>query len=244
MRRIFAFVSVGSLLLSSPLSTVVACDGHLFRGCHRICCPPPHRHDPPVANNDAYVIPMNVALNVATPGVLGNDVSPSGSALSVISFTQPAHGTATLYVNGALAYVPNSNYTGPDTFTYVISDGAYTSNAATVSLTVTPPQAVPSANNDSYTLTKNTTLNIPAPGVLGNDSSPDGRPLSVFSFTRPAHGTTTVTGDGSFTYTPAANFTGTDSFSYIASNGTTQSNIARVSLTITDVSSGNPVTPP
>lgn len=250
MRRLSTAVAIASLLVSTPVSMARACHGmasHRAFGCrcHRVYCPPPRPHAPPVATDDSFVTPMNSALSFAAPGVLANDYSQGGGPLFVIALTAPSHGTANLYSNGAITYIPGPNFTGSDSFTYVVSDGVCASNWATVRIHVLPPDAVPVANNDSYTLAKNTMFRTPAPGVLSNDSSPAGRPLSVFSFTPPAHGTAAVASDGSFSYTPVANFTGSDSFSYIATDGANRSNIARVSLTITDAgTSGTPVTPP
>jgi VCBS repeat-containing protein len=71
--------------------------------------------------------------------------------------------------------------------------------------------------------------------VLGNDADVDGNPLTATMVTSPAHGTLLSSGDGSFTYTPAANYYGTDSFTYRASDGTAQSAVATVTLTIAAV---------
>ena len=71
-------------------------------------------------------------------------------------------------------------------------------------------------------------LTVAAPGVLGNDADPDGDPLTAVLVTGPSHGTLTLNANGSFTYTPAADFTGSDSFSYRASDGTLTSNLATV----------------
>ena len=81
--------------------------------------------------------------------------------------------------------------------------------------------AAPVANNDSYTMTANTTLLVNAPGVLGNDTSPLGTPLTFVLVSEPAHGTLSISsnGDGSFSYLPATNFVGTDTFTYEATDG-------------------------
>src|SRR5262249_5270316 len=69
-------------------------------------------------------------------------------------------------------------------------------------------------------------------GVLANDSDPQGSPLTAALVTGPAHGSLTLNADGTFSYTPAANFVGTDSFTYRASNGQALSNVATVTLTV------------
>ena len=74
---------------------------------------------------------------------------------------------------------------------------------------------------------------VAAPGVLSNDSDPDaGDSLSAVKITDPQSGSVTLNANGSFTYTPAAGFAGTDSFTYKASDGTAQSNAATVSITV------------
>src|SRR5439155_1612203 len=78
-------------------------------------------------------------------------------------------------------------------------------------------------------------LTVVAPGVLGNDTDVDGDALTAVLVGGPSHGALTLNADGGFTYTPAANFNGSDSFSYKASDGVAQSNVATVTLTITAV---------
>src|SRR6185295_10057103 len=103
------------------------------------------------------------------------------------------------------------------------SDGATTSATTTVGLTITDSNRPPVAVADSYTLGKNNPLIVAGPGVLGNDSDPDGDTLSTVKITDPAHGTVSLNANGGFTYTPASNYFGADSFSYQASDGTTNS---------------------
>ena len=69
----------------------------------------------------------------------------------------------------------------------------------------------PVANNDSYSVNANTTLTVPAPGVLANDTDQNGDPLTAVLVGNVSHGTLQLHADGSFTYTPASNFSGADS---------------------------------
>ena len=102
----------------------------------------------------------------------------------------------------------------------------------------TPPVAV----NDSYSTNEDTALTVLAPGVLGNDSDADGNRLTAVLVSGPAHGTLTLYSNGSFTYTPAANYNGPDSFTYKANDGQADSNnIATVSITVTAVNNDAPV---
>src|SRR5205085_1996159 len=109
------------------------------------------------------------------------------------------------------------------------------SNVATVSITVAAVNDAPVAVNDSYTATEDTALTIAAPGVLGNDTDVDGDPLTAMVVTQPAHGAETANADGTVTYTPAANYNGTDSFSYTVGDGHRASATATVSVSVTAV---------
>ncbi len=106
---------------------------------------------------------------------------------------------------------------------------------ATVSLTITAVNDAPVAANDSYGTNEDTTLTVGAPGVLANDSDVDGDSLSSIVVTGPSHGSLTFNANGSFSYTPAANYYGLDSFTYKANDGSLDSNVATVSITVTNV---------
>jgi hypothetical protein len=92
----------------------------------------------------------------------------------------------------------------------------------------------PVANDDTYNTNKNTTLNVPAPGVLSNDSDPDGDSIIAIPVTNPSDGTLDLNSDGSFTYTPDTDFSGSDSFTYKANDGSLDSNTATVTIEVTD----------
>jgi hypothetical protein len=107
------------------------------------------------------------------------------------------------------------------------------SHTIQVDVTGAPPENQPPvAVNDNYTTTRDVTLTVPATGVLANDTDPEGSAVTIAGHTDPARGTLTMTGDGGFTYVPAAGYAGVDSFTYTASDGEAVSNTATVSLTI------------
>ena len=95
-----------------------------------------------------------------------------------------------------------------------------------------PVSQIPIARNDNFTLNIDTQLIISAPGLLVNDSNPSKQPLSAIKLTDPSHGALLLNRDGSFTYTPGLNYSGTDSFTYKANDGQADSNPAIVILTI------------
>ncbi len=94
------------------------------------------------------------------------------------------------------------------------------------------PNAAPEAAADEYSVVEGTTLTVDAPGVLANDTDADDDPLTATGATQPEHGEVTLAADGSFTYTPEDGFTGTDTFTYEASDGTAESEPARVTITV------------
>ena len=197
---------------------------------------------PPVAVDDAYATSEDTVLNVAAAGVLGNDTDPDGNALTASLVSGPAHGSLTLNGNGSFSYTPAVDYNGPDSFTYRANDGASDSNVATVSITVNPVNDAPIAVNDAYSTNEDIPLAVAAPGVLANDADVDGDALTASLVTGPSHGTLTLNANGSFTYTPAANYNGPDSFSYRANDGTASSNTATVSITVNPVNDAPTVT--
>ena len=96
--------------------------------------------------------------------------------------------------------------------------------------TNTAPVAVP----DSYTVEQDTALTVPAPGLLGNDTDADGDALIARIRTYASHGMATVHQDGSFSYTPNDGFVGEDSFGYVVDDGTEDSQVATVTITVTE----------
>ncbi len=192
-------------------------------------------NDPPVADNDRYSTDEDTPLVQAAPGVLDGDADPdSTSTFTADLVTGPSHGTLRLNADGSFVYTPAANYYGADSFTYRASDGTVYTNTATVTLTVNAVNDAPVAGNDGYSTLEDTTLNLAAPGVLGNDTDVDGT-LTAVLVTGPSHGTLLLNSDGSFTYTPAANYYGPDAFTYKASDGLLDSNNATVAITVTPV---------
>ncbi len=98
----------------------------------------------------------------------------------------------------------------------------------TVIALTSPLEAV----NDSYNTDENTTLSVAAPGVQANDIAANGQPFTSVVESSPAHGSLTFNADGSFTYVPAANYTGPDSFTYEDVQGSVTSNVATVSILV------------
>jgi hypothetical protein len=92
----------------------------------------------------------------------------------------------------------------------------------------TPPVAV----DHAYVTNEDEPLVVSAPGVLANDTAALGNPLTATLMVQPTNGSVTLNPDGSFVYTPKAHFSGSDQFTYTASDGTLASSAATVTLSV------------
>ncbi|UBF25627.1 tandem-95 repeat protein [Kovacikia minuta CCNUW1] len=119
--------------------------------------------------------------------------------------------------------------------TYQIAVDGYYNRTGSFALNINgndPPVAV----SDTFTVLEDSTLNVSAPGLLANDSDPDGTSPYWSYYYWPTNGTiANAQGNGSFTYTPPSNFYGSDSFQYQISDGYATSNFAPVTINVTPV---------
>jgi VCBS repeat-containing protein len=179
------------------------------------------------SNDDFYVMFQRENLTVDAPGVLGNDNQLSSSISMMATLVSgTAHGSLVLNPDGSFSYTPDPQFNGTDSFTYRADSGAVTSNLATVTITVTAVNDIPVASNDSFLVIEDNSL-------LANDNDLDGGPLTAVLLSTTANGTLNFNLDGSFNYSPNANFNGTDTFTYIANDGMNDSNVAMVTLVVT-----------
>jgi CshA-type fibril repeat protein len=181
-------------------------------------------NDGPDAVNDSAVTNEDTPVTVA---VLANDSDPDGDPLSVTAATA-ANGSVAINPDGTVTYTPNANFNGTDTISYTVSDGNGATATATVSVTVNPVNDGPDAVNDAATTNEDTPVTVT---VLANDTDPDGNPLTVASASA-ANGSVAINPDGTVTYTPNANFNGTDTISYTVSDGNGGTDTATVTVTV------------
>ncbi|MEN8178484.1 MAG: Ig-like domain-containing protein, partial [Pseudomonadota bacterium] len=184
----------------------------------------------PVAVNDGpFTVIHDTSLVL---DVLANDSDADGDTLTVVAITNhPANGMVTINADFTLTYTPDAGFVGDDPFTYTIDDGFGGSDEATVVVSVT--NQAPEAVDDVYGTDQVTTLNIPAPGVLGNDSDADGDSLTSILSSNVSNGALTLNADGSFSYVPGS--IGPDSFTYVANDGISDSNIATVAINVSEI---------
>jgi large repetitive protein len=184
-------------------------------------------NDPPVAANDTATTNEDTPVRIA---VLANDTDVDGNPLIVTAATA-GNGTVVINADGSISYTPKPNFNGTDTITYTISDGQGGFSTATVTVTVVPVNDPPVAASDVTTTLEDTPVTV---NVLGNDSDPDGDPLTVVAATAP-NGTVTINPDGTIRYTPNANFNGTDTITYTVSDGKGGTATATVTVTVAPV---------
>ena len=180
----------------------------------------------PVATDDTYQVQVNTLL---TGNVSTNDLDADGDTLVFTMVTPTAHGTVSLAATGSFTYVPNAGYVGPDTFVYTVSDGNGGVDTATVSINVFAVNVAPNAVNDAFSTPYQTVFNGT---VATNDSDPENGPMTFAVTTQPAHGTVTMQTNGTFGYTPAAGYSGTDSFTYTVTDNGGLTDTATVTITV------------
>ena len=136
--------------------------------------------------------------------------------------------------DGTFVYTPDTNFFGNDSFVYEVSDGNGGIAQATVNITVGSVNDGPVAADDTFVTTEDASL---TDSVLGNDSDTDGDTLTVNTtpVSDPANGTVVLNADGTFTYTPDANFFGSDSFVYEVTDGNGGTAQATVNITVDSV---------
>jgi len=196
-------------------------------------------NDAPVGVDDAYSTDEEQTLAVPqVSGVLINDsdIDLPKQTLTAVLYGDAANGTLVLDADGSISYTPDLNFSGTDTFQYRVFDGTTYSEPVMVTITVGPINDIPLVVNDSYFTNEETTLNVLVPGLLVNDTDPDGDALhTTLVGDGPAVGSLILNNDGSFSYTPPANYFGTVTFQYIASDGEYNSNTGTVQITVNSV---------
>lgn len=216
-------------------------------------------NDAPTATADSYAVVKSGSLSIAAAGVLSNDTdvdtNPTADVLVVSEVNGVAgnvgialvglFGTLTLNADGSLIYTPDSGNPAVsalvagqsvvDGFAYTISDGNGGTSSTTLNIMISGTNTAPISNDDAYTLLEDGSLTVTAPAVLSNDTDDVGNTLTAALVTGPTNGTLTFHSDGSFVYTANLHYSGSDSFTYQASDGSLASNTATVTLTITHV---------
>ena len=210
--------------------TYSASDGSLSSNVATVTVAVSGVNDAPTVSN------INVSTNEdETKAIVLTATDIDGDVL-VFTVSQPSNGTVTL--SGSTAtYVPSPNFNGSDSFTFSANDGTVSSSVATVTIAVAPTNDAPIVSGSAQTTNEDTALDIP---LTGSDVDGDLITFSVVS--GPSNGTVVITGSTA-KYTPVANYVGTDSFTFSASDGTAVSSEATISITVLAVNDAPVVSP-
>ncbi len=171
-------------------------------------------NDAPVASDDASTTPEDLAVLI---DALSNDTDIDGVVVpaSLTITNRPSHGTATVQPGGLTSYQPTADFFGVDQYTYEVCDDGVPSlcDTALVTITVTPVDDPPVANDDVVAASAETPVDV---SVLSNDTDVDANidSHSVKLTTPPLHGSAVANVDGTLTYTPAIDYLGTDTLRY------------------------------
>ncbi|MCS6288724.1 MAG: DUF4347 domain-containing protein [Nitrospira sp.] len=220
-------------------------------------------NEAPAGADPTITISEDTAHTLTTANFGFSDVDAGDSLSAVRIDTLPSVGSLTLsgvavtagqvvsvadLTAGNLVFAPaaDANGTGYANFTFSVRDSNNTYDTApnTLTVNVTAVNDAPIAGNDNYTVQEDGILNVDVnSGLLATDMEIDGDAISTILVSGPSHGTLTLNPDGSFSYTPHANYVGPDSFTYRVTDGTLQSNLAAVSLMISPANDAPVVTP-
>ena len=192
----------------------------------------------PVANADTGATRKDTPLS---GNLAGNDTPSADGGNVWTKATDPQHGTVVVRPDGSYTYTPTAGYVGTDTFTYTLTDKDGDKSTATVTITVTAGNSLPVAVNDSGETRKDTPLS----GNLAGNDTPSADGGNVWTKTaNPSHGTVVVNADGTYVYTPAPGYFGTDAFTYTVTDKDGDKSTATVSITITNTGTPTPPPPP
>ena len=184
---------------------------------------------PPAATSASFATDQDKSL---TATLIASD--PDGDPLGFRITKAPALGTATITdaANGIFTYVPGPGVSGDDSFSFKTNDGTFDSNEAVVAIAIRKINSAPTATGQTVALLEDGNTS----GTLSAGDA-DHDPLTFSLVGLPAHGTATLvnTSTGSFTYSPAANYSGSDSFTFKATDGKVDSGLATVSVSVAPV---------
>jgi VCBS repeat-containing protein len=193
-----------------------------------------------VTNSLPVVTPVTLStpLNTALTGTL-TATDANGDPLTFSAGTAAATGgTVVINPNGSFTFTPTIGFTGPATFSFKANDGIGNSTDAIASVNVgAVVNVAPVVLNGVGTTNFGTAL---AGTLTALASDINGDALTFSAVTQPAHGTLTVNSDGTYSYSPNAGFSGADSFTFKANDGTLDSNVGTFNITVS--ASTSPIT--
>ena len=189
-------------------------------------------NDEPVAVGDAFMTDEDTPLNLTASDLLANDTDVDGNALTLTGVSGAVNGSVVLDGEGNVVFTPDHDVYGAASFEYMVTDGEGGSDTGLVTVTINPINDVPVAGDDSFNGSEDVAI---SGSVAGNDIDPDGPGYTAELALDVSHGTLTLDANGSFTYTPDADWYGSDQFTYSVTDGVSESNMATVTLSVAPV---------
>ena len=160
----------------------------------------------------------------------------SGTFTLGTAYTGSGKGSITINADGNYSFTPVANWNGSfPAVTYTVTDGSGTDDTSTLTIGVTAVNDAPVGTSDTLTATEDTAITYTAADLLGNDTDVESQALSIKSVTPGSGGTVVLNEDGTVTFTPSANFSGTASFSYVATDGSADSQATSVTVNVSAV---------
>lgn len=182
--------------------------------------------DPPIAHGENVTVPEDKVSHIL---LTGSD--PDGDPLTYSVLRTPNHGKLSGTAPN-LIYTPDPNFSWLDSFTFRVNDGKSDSVPATVMISVTPANDPPTAKDDKIVTQEDTPATI---DVLANDIDVDNELITISEITEGKSGLVTKNNDGTLTYTPNKNFSGTDTFTYTVTDRAGEKDTATVRIEVIGV---------
>ena len=181
-------------------------------------------------------------VSTNTINVLSNDTIVDNAIISAYDVVSINGGTVSSNGDGTFAYTPENNFNGSDSFTYTLTDDDFESSTATVTVSVSAVNdGAPLAVDDLAAATTIEDSPVNTINVLTNDTLNDNAVISTFDTVSLNGGTLASNGDGTFLYTPASGFSGSDSFTYTLTDDDSENSTATVTLSVTSTNNGIPI---
>lgn len=205
----------------------------------------PNSDDPTLNTNTGANVADGGSVTITSAMLSVTDTDNSDTATYIQISALPANGT--LFLNGSalsvgdlvsqdeinnnlLTYTHDSS-SNNDSFSFTVTDLTHTSSTDT--FTLTRDNTAPAAADDSFSTKENSALTISASEILSNDTDPDGDSLSISALSNAVNGSVVLV-DGNVVFTPNANFFGTASFDYTASDGIGGTSTGTVTITVNE----------
>ena len=186
------------------------------------------------AENNVTSVVLSV-LNGTLAATPAGGAAVAGGGTPSVTITGAQSGISLTLAS--LVYQGDLGFSGTDTLTMTSTDAGSLQDVDPVTINVLPVNDAPVAADNAYAVSEDATLSVPlaSAGVLVNDTDVDGPALSAALVAGPANGVLALAANGTFTYTPNADFYGTDTFTYRAFDGSASSNVAAVTITVNNV---------